>query len=356
MDELFDADLKNVTKLRAHVKRLAVSKKVSFKRLQKEVFTALDGELGKVWMRRRRIKRVLAKYGFNDQRSDQWLIKRGEMLTASEITKAFQTSTPLARYELMVKKILNPPRPVGNEENRPKALLWGTQFEPIAKQLYEAFNGVQIVDTSCVQHPKHSFLGASPDGIILTKNPLDPRWGMLVEFKCPISRAYKPDTPVPDYYWHQMQLQMEVTDIDVCDYVEFRFQALSYSDWLKSQAEHKGIYVCFEDGAVEYKPNNTDLKEWLQKTVLPRQQEYQTTYWALSNWRAVLVPRDYGWMTKYYAELKEFWDAVVEHRSKGTLPVSPVPSGTLTLDMSTPCSPDAVSALPESASLPQAPA
>lgn len=354
MEELFDANLETTTKLRAHIKRLALRKQMPFSKLFKEVLSALDGDLGKVWMRRRRIKRVLEKYGINDQRSQQWHAKRGEMLTASEITKAFKSATPLARYELMMKKIVNPVRPIG-QEDRPKALLWGTHFEPVAKQLYEQFNGVRIVDTSCVKHPKHSFLGASPDGIVLTSNPMDPRWGMLIEFKCPISRAYKPDAPVPEYYFHQMQLQMEVTDVDLCDYVEFRFQALSYTEWIKSTAEHRGAYVCFEDGAVEYKPSGMDLKEWLQKVVVPRKQEYQTTYWILSNWRSVLVPRDYGWMTKYYDELKEFWDTVLMHRENGTLPENPAPVTTLTLDIQTSYSPDESSAVPESASLPQEP-
>jgi putative phage-type endonuclease len=354
MEHLFDSALKNTTHLRHHLKKISKDKKVPFRRLLKDVLTQLDGDLGKVWMRRRRIRRVLDKYGVNDQRSTQWHSKRGEMLTASEITKAFKSATPLARYDLMMKKIVNPPRPTGGED-KPKALIWGTQFEPVAKQLYETFNGVRIVDTSCVRHPKYAFLGASPDGIVLPENPLDSRWGMLVEFKCPMTRVYKPESPVPDYYWHQMQLQMEVCDIDVCDYVEFRFQALSYSEWIKSVAEHKGIYVCFEDDSVEYKPSSTDHKEWLQKVVIPRKMEYQTTYWLLANWRSVLVQRDYGWMPRYYDELKAFWDEVLEHRANGTLPVSPTPVGTLTLDMNTPCLPDGASSVPESASLPPGP-
>lgn len=355
MEDLFDSELKHTTKLRAHVKRIALRKKMPFGKLLKQVMTALDGDLGKVWMRRRRIRRVLEKYGVSDQRTQQWHSKRGEMLTASEITKAFKSATPLARYDLLMKKIVNPVRPTGGED-KPKALIWGTQFEIVAKRLYEQFKGVQVVDTSCVKHPRYDFLGASPDGIVLTKDPCDPKWGMLVEFKCPMTRVFKPDAPIPEYYGHQMQLQMEVTDLDLCDYVEFRFQALSYGEWIKSTAEHKGVYVCFEDDSLEYKPDNQELKEWLQKVVLPRKQEYQTTYWALANWRSQLVPRDYGWMPRYYDELKEFWDTVLKHRAEGTVPENPAPVKTLTLDMNTPCSPDEASSVQESASPAPAPA
>ena len=334
MEDLFDADLRNITHLRHKVKAIAKVRKTSFTRLLRTVHTALDGDLGKVWQRRRRIKRVLDKYGINDQRSMQWIAKRGEMLTASEITKAFKEATPAAKYELLMRKIVGP-KPIGGDL-QPKALVWGTQFESIAKNLYERFEDIKIVDTSCVRHPTHSFLGASPDGIVLTPNPMDPRWGKLVEFKCPISRQFKDESPIPEYYWHQMQMQMECTDIDTCDYLEFRFEQLPYAKWMESSAQHKGAYVCVDDtGEVIYKPDGVDYLTWIRTEINPRVDDYQTMFWALAQWRKVVVPRDSTWMPTRLGELTDFWSEVLRYRASGTLPPNPsAPANILSLDLS----------------------
>ena len=324
MEDLFDADLKNVRHLNVRIKEIARARGLRYRDFKKQVYRVLDNDLGKVWCRRRRIEFVLRKYGINDQRSMQWIAKRGEMLTASEITKAFKSATPSARYELLMRKITGP-KAFGSEI-QPKALIWGTQFESIAKGLYEQFEGVKIVDTSCVKHPTVSFLGASPDGIVLTPNPMDPRWGKLVEFKCPISRQFKEDSPIPEYYWHQMQLQMECTGIDECDYLEFRFEQMPHSKWLESTAEHKGAYVCFDDGTVKYKPATVDYMQWLKAEVLPNSDEFQSVFWSLAQWRKVKVPRDFTWLSKYLPELTEFWNEVLKHRENGTVPEKPVVS------------------------------
>lgn len=324
MEDLFDSELKNVRHLTSHIKEISRTRGIKYRYLKQQVHRALDGDLGKVWTRRRRIKFVLERYGINDQRSLQWIAKRGEMLTASEITKAFKSSTPLARYELLMRKIVGPKVP--GTEMQPKALIWGTQFESIAKGLYEQFEGVKIVDTSCVKHPKVSFLGASPDGIVLTPNPMDPRWGKLVEFKCPISRQFKDDSPIPEYYWHQMQMQMECTGIDECDYLEFRFEQMPHAKWTESTAEHKGAYVCFDDGTVSYKPANIDYMQWLKVEILPISDEFQTVFWSLAQWRKVKVSRDFTWLPQYLPELTEFWNEVLKYRESGTVPERPTPS------------------------------
>jgi putative phage-type endonuclease len=334
METLFDAELKHITKLRAHIKRIVRDTPgLTFNKFFRSVMTAMDGDLGKVWQRRRLIKRVLDKYGLNDQRTQQWHNTRSNMVTASEVTKAFASASPMARYEIMIKKVLGPKAP-STQEGAPKALIWGTQFEPVAKRLFEQFEGIQIVDTSCVKHPKHPFLGASPDGIILTPNPMDPRWGKLVEFKCPISRQFKEDSPVPDYYWHQMQMQMECTGVDECIYLEFRFESLPYPKWQEHPAHIKGAFICFDDGEVVYKPEDVDYMPWLRKSILPKSDEYKATFWILAQWRKVTVKRDYTWMPTHLDELTSFWQEVLKHREAGTVPENPSPPNRFTLDIS----------------------
>jgi hypothetical protein len=157
---------------------------------------------------------------------------------------------------------------------------------------------------SCVQHPVHSFLGASPDGLIVPNDNDPKRYGRLVEFKCPISR--KPTEEIPAGYVHQMQMQMECTGIDECEYVEFRFRQVNYSEW-KAFAGPKGVFHVYEDGRVEY---DTD----------PVGEDYQTITWILASTEEKFVPRDPTWMSRHLEGLRSFWDEVLEHRKNGTLP------------------------------------
>lgn len=219
------------------------------------------------------------------------------MITASEVYGVFGTDA--SRREVMMRKLV--PRAQGDGPGIP-ALLWGTRFEPIAKRIYEERTNCSITDVSCVQHPIHAFLGASPDGLIVCEDRK--RYGRLVEFKCPISR--KPTEEIPAGYVHQMQMQMECTGIDECEYVEFRFRQVNYNEWAKS-TDPKGFFHVYEDSRVEYDTDATG-------------EDYQTIYWVLGSIQEKFVPRDPTWMSRHLDGLRAFWDEVVEHRKNGTLP------------------------------------
>ena len=269
------------------------------------------------------------EYGVNDQRSEQWHTKRSEMITASEITKAFGDATPSARRELLLKKIEgNKP---GESSGTNTACAWGTQFEPIAKDLYCKLNGGgEVVDTSCVVHPVHKFLGASPDGIYFPTSYSDPRWGKLIEFKCPISRKFDENTPVPDAYYHQMQLQMECANIDECDYVEMRFATLTQTQWLVSTYPHKGRFAVYDDGVLDYE---TEYSPTWKARLKERGEEYRVVHWVLANWRLLTVQRDYTWLPTHLADLTSFWEEVQHHRLNGTIPLKPEKVDQCTLEI-----------------------
>jgi hypothetical protein len=178
--------------------------------------------------------------------------------------------------------------------------------------------GGEVIDTSCVSHPVHSFLGASPDGIYFPPSKSDPRWGKLIEFKCPISRKFDETTPIPDAYYHQMQMQMECCNIDECDYVEMRFATLTQTEWLANTvAPFKGRFAIFDSGEVSYEEDgDTNWKVNLKK----KDEEYRIVHWVLSNWRQANVKRDYTWMETHIGELTEVWNEVLQHRKNGTIP------------------------------------
>jgi hypothetical protein len=166
------------------------------------------------------------------QRTAEWYAQGKRVLTASEFATLFKT--PRAVSQLVLSKvehveIVGEAEPVPAPATNRLACLtcemgpfdWGIRFEPVVKQVLEA-EGIKIAESGRLVHPKHSDLAASPDGIIVEAS--DPRRvGRLVEIKCPISR--KVGVAIPFEYWCQMQIQMEVTGIGECEYVEMKIQS-----------------------------------------------------------------------------------------------------------------------------------
>jgi putative phage-type endonuclease len=270
---------------------------------------AMKGELGRIWIRDRCVRRTIRVYGMNDQRTSAWLAKRGEMITASEVYQIFAGGE--TRRSLILRKLT----PSQASSGYAGAMIWGTRFEPIAKELYENETKCTITDVSCVQHPVYPFLGASPDGIIFPKDPSDVRRrGRLVEFKCPFSRAESDG--IPEAYVHQMQMQMECSGIDECEYAEFRFKQVFSSEWLRSTVT-KSVFAVFPDETLNYKPLSKDLKLW-QTEVSER--EPQFIYWILVSTKKAFLPKDTGWLPRHIEALQTAWNEVLLHREAGTLP------------------------------------
>jgi putative phage-type endonuclease len=154
------------------------------------------------------------------QRSQAWYDQSRTVLTASEFASIL--GTPRAVGSLAFQKT-QPPREhgtnsaIGTAEMSP--MDWGVRFEPVVKQVLETMWDATILDIGRIIHPTDPTLAASPDGLILKASDPD-RVGRLLEIKCPVKRLIN-DT-IPFEYWCQMQIQMEVTDIDECEYVEMK--------------------------------------------------------------------------------------------------------------------------------------
>lgn len=265
----------------------------------------------RLWIRVYRAKKVVRLYGQNDQRTDAWHAKRSEMITASEVSGAW--GTPTARRTLILRKLV--PRESGS--GSAPALIWGTRMEPVAKEIYEVETGCKITDVSCVQHPVYPFLGASPDGILTsTTDPF--RRCRLVEFKCPFSRPAK--NGIPEAYVHQMQMQMECTGIDGCEYVEFRFKQVWFAEWMRYTGK-KGTFAVRGD-TVFYKGLDENLQTW-RTGLAGDSDDYQLVYWILDSQKRDFVAHDPNWLPSHLLDLKSCWDEVLAHRTAGTLPESP---------------------------------
>ncbi len=71
-------------------------------------------------------------------------------------------------------------------------------MEPVARSLYERVHARRVAQMGLLTHPRHTWLGASVDGIVLKD-------GRVLEIKCPYSPKDL-QTPVPLHYWIQVQV------------------------------------------------------------------------------------------------------------------------------------------------------
>lgn len=271
------------------------------------------------------IKYLIDTWGKNDQRTDAWHMKRGEMLTASEIYKACADASPALKHEIIMSKLVGRQQTNGN--SGAMSLIWGTRFEPVAKDIYcHLVPGVKIVDTTCVPHPIHSFLGASPDGILVPESLEHPLVGSLIEIKCPISRMLD-DSPISIPYMCQMQLQMECTGLDTCEFVEMKFKELTYTEWVNSKSEFKSFFTIGDDGTGTKYKHFSDLRtvaEWRAAEVSDDPDNVQRIiYWELLQHKIQTVKCDPNWLPKNLASFQEVWSQIQSHRIAMTFPPHP---------------------------------
>ena len=150
--------------------------------------------------------RELLAAEYAEQRSQEWLDLRDQMITASDVASAIGENHYETPDAFVKKKVLKT-KWAGNA-----ATAHGTLLEPLVRDLYDARTGRKSHEIGLVQHRQYPWLGASPDGV--TED------GLLIEIKCPLTR--KIEAKVPKHYWPQVQLQLEITDLEECDFVQYR--------------------------------------------------------------------------------------------------------------------------------------
>jgi len=150
--------------------------------------------------------RELIAQEYAEQRSQEWLDLRENMITASDAASAIGESRYESEDSFVKKKVMRT-KWAGNA-----ATAHGTLLEPLVRDLYDKKYNRKSHEIGLVQHREYPWLGASPDGV--TEN------GILVEIKCPMTR--KIEAKVPKHYWPQVQLQLEITDLEECDFVQYR--------------------------------------------------------------------------------------------------------------------------------------
>lgn len=279
------------------------------------------------------------------QRTPEWYQFRWNLITASNAWKAFDTQSSI--NQLIYEKC-QPLKSADDEEevkmiNVNSPLHWGQKYEPLTVMVYEHNYNTTVEDFGCIQHPQYSFVGASPDGIVVNHD--SDRFGRMLEIKNVVSREIN-GIPKKEY-WTQMQLQMEVCDLDDCDFLETKFT--EYPDESSFQTDSKvndcgekelmlsvdnktkGIILYFntKEGApfYSYKPLDIvtpdDIHKW-EETELGKYEspQYNYTflkfiYWKLEVLSCVLVSRDRNWFKNNIQQLEKVWKIIEEERVTG---------------------------------------
>jgi hypothetical protein len=200
---------------------------------------------------------------------------------------------------------------------------WGIRFEPVVKQIYEHKYGVSIQDLGRLLHPSDPRIAASPDGLIVDAvDKSSPRIGSLIEIKCPISRELS--DKIPEEYYMQMQLQLEVTGLQKCYYVETRFRSAcsSRNTMLEGPAIIEGVLWLVE----HFNPDDYDdvpIRRYVYGPVgCPDLEEppchligqydhiIERVPWALIQWNEIVVERSSSWWLSVQPALHAFWTDV----------------------------------------------
>ena len=260
-----------------------------------------------------------------EQKSKEWYEMRNQMLTASDWGTILGENHYSNSNEVLKKKC--------GDDNfiTNAAMQWGNKYESVAVLIYEYRNNVTILEFGCLQHPNFAFLGASPDGI--TQD------GIMLEIKCPTSRKIT-GTP-PSYYWCQVQGQLEVCELDRCDFLECLIKEYNdENEYLEDNYEgnnkmnkfgnEKGIIAEFFNKSTKtfiYNYSNIallgeELDKWKLDIVNKNDYPSNIVFWSFSYWyleevSCVPIYRNQEWFYNAKPKLEEFWNKVLKYRDLG---------------------------------------
>jgi putative phage-type endonuclease len=284
------------------------------------------------------------------QRTPEWYQFRWNLITASNAWKAFETQSSINQLIYEKCQPLKTFEENGDDEkmvNTNTAMHWGQKFEPLSVMIYEHMYNSKVEDFGCIQHPTYTFLGASPDGIIIESKT--GRYGRMLEIKNPVSREI---TGIPKKeYWVQMQLQMEVCDLDECDFLETKFVEYPDYDSYRSDSaiahdlngvefksyvttaddSYKGTIIYFHTKERKpfylYQPLNLYLAEHISKWEEENIEKYESEsfnytflkfiYWKLDKLSCVLVLRNKDWFKNNIGQLEKVWKTIETERVTG---------------------------------------
>lgn len=214
---------------------------------------------------------------------------------------------------------------VGNE-----ATYFGQRYERIVTDIYSVNNKTPVLEFGLIKHDTIDYLAASPDGITPD--------GIMLEIKCPYRRAITGVPPL--YYYIQVQIQLEVADLDFCDFVEYSFIEFgTEQEWLDEETleipvYNRGLYIQIE----KYDDNNEIMGPEHNEYVYPEKQyiddidylvgwsrhlmagaetekaRISVIYYKVNDLSVVRIERDRVWFENANKVLEKEWNKVLYYR------------------------------------------
>lgn len=260
-----------------------------------------------------------------EQRSDEWYIFRNSALTASNIYKIFISDSTQSQLIIEKSESLNVNKFKNTDLSSP--MHHGQKYEPVSILYYEFINNICVSEFGCIKHNKYSYIAASPDGIVCDET--SPLYGRMLEIKNVVSREI--DGIPKMEYWIQMQLQMEVCNLNECDFLETKFTEYStQEDYLDDVSNYYRGFImqfCTANGEVhyEYPPfamSKIDTKEydtWIEKQLEKNNNKtyIRNIYWKLEVISCVLILRNKLWFKTVQPYIEIFWNNLIDEKESG---------------------------------------
>ena len=284
-----------------------------------------------VYTNKRNIDKILTKIRNipqPDQRTDEWYLFRWNHITASSAWKSMESEK--THNQLIYSKCTPINLNLKKSVNINSATHHGHKYEPLSTLIYETKNNTIVEEFGCIEDTEIDFIAASPDGINVKRE--SPLYGRLLEIKNPKSRKI---TGIPKKeYWIQMQFQMYVTKLHLCDFLETTFNEYEseeafYKDGTFNKSDDgkmKGAIVCFynkEEPVYEYCPLEIDTKEgfelWCDE-IIDKNNELswiKNIWWKLDTYSCVTVEYNEHWFNQAIEYFKKTWEIVLRERKEG---------------------------------------
>ena len=283
----------------------------------------------------------LLKLKLPEQRSPEWHLLRQNILTASSFAAAMDKCHFRSRDELIYSKII--PEPY---ESNP-ITEWGVKYEEIATLFYQSITGTVIKEFGMIPHPTFPIFGASPDGICDDTGPME-FCSRMLEIKCPPKRKFTKS--VPPHYMMQMQGQLEVCDLDECDFLQVKLEEydtlLDYKNDIFDSSEPyksineeydniingktkenlpKGVTISYiKEGDASHNlsylypklyQTHEQYLEWIDEYIKKGYNIVETKWWKITRYELSLVHRDKLWWNDHIEHIIKFYNDYIEYKS-----------------------------------------
>lgn len=287
------------------------------------------------------------------QRSPEWYAERDKGMTASAIGTALGDDHYSEPYHCILVKLRET---FNNNENT----YHGKKFEAIATLIYEYRLNVHVEEFGLCRHPVHTFLGASPDGIVseykFNQKNLTNLVGRMLEIKCPTRRKINctgevKGTICPTHYWDQVQIQLACCDLDECDFWQCDIKEYPTKELFEDDTDpeesfrskttklEKGVLIqvlpkdkilphsdpnynqrVYDDAKfihpTEIEMTPTDCEKWVEEKskeiekIMPGYALDRVVYWYLNYSHCELIQRDRVWFDSVLEPLEKMWNRI----------------------------------------------